>query len=268
VENDGPYVLATGSSAISRLRLLDGIFGADSRELLKRVGLSPGSRVGDIGCGTGLMALWMARQVTETGEVWAVDSSREQLRVAEQDSRAAGLSNLRFQEASVYNTALSRESLDFAYSRFLMCHLTKPADAMKEMRGMLKTGGMLVCEDYQIASVGTYPPSAAYVRLADISARVDAQRGVDSNIGVKLHSLFLETGFSHPEVTIRQPAFLRGDVKRFWEVTLREAAPAIVKCGAATAKELEELFTALRTIADDDKTLLLVARVFQVWARK
>jgi SAM-dependent methyltransferase len=268
VENDGSYVLATGSSAISRLRLLDEIFGADSRELLKRVGLCPGSRIADIGCGTGLMALWMARQVTETGEVWAVDSSGEQLRIAEEDSKAAGLSNLRFQEASAYNTALPRGSFDFVYSRFLMCHLTKPAEAIREMRGMLKTGGTLVCEDYQIASVGTYPPSEAYARLAEISGRIDAQRGVDSNIGVKLHSLFLETGFAHPQVTIRQPAFLRGDVKRFWEVTLREAASAIVKGGAATAKELEELFTALRTIADDDTTLLLVARVFQVWARK
>jgi hypothetical protein len=91
---------------------------------------------------------------------------------------------------------------------------------------------------------------------------------VDSNIGMKLHSLFLETGLAQPEVTIREPAFLRGDAKRFWEVTLREAAPAVVRCGAATVEELEDLFTQLRALADDDKTLLLVARVFQVWARK
>jgi ubiquinone/menaquinone biosynthesis C-methylase UbiE len=268
VENDGSYVLATGSSAVSRLRLLDEIFGPYSRELLKRVGLGPGSRIADIGCGTGLMALWMARHVTETGEVWAVDSSREQLRIVEEDSKASGLNNLRLQEASAYNTGLPRDSFDFVYSRFLMCHLTKPAEAMMEMLGMIKAGGTLVCEDYQMAAVGTYPPSAAYARLTEISGRLDARRGVDSNIGVKLHSLFLESGLAHPEVTIRQPAFLRGDAKRFWEVTLREAAPAIVRCGAATAEELEDLLTQLRTIADDHKTLLLVARVFQVCARK
>jgi len=262
------YVLATGSRAGDRLQMLDVIFGPDSRQLLTRLGLNRGCRVADIGCGTGQMVLWAAQQVTEAGTVWAVDASQDQLRVAEESAKSAGLRNVSFRQASGYETGLPQNSFDFVYSRFLMCHLTRPVEALAEMLVLLKVGGVLVCEDYEMSAVGSFPPTHAYSRLAEISAKVDAEHGVDSDIGPKLPSLFVQAGIVQPEVVIRQPAFLRGETKRFWALTLREAAPAIIDCGAATAEELDDLCTQLSNIADDETTLVLIARVFQVWGWK
>ncbi|HYL11931.1 MAG TPA: methyltransferase domain-containing protein [Terriglobales bacterium] len=93
------YMLATGSEAEHRLRLLDEIFGPGTRELLHQVGLAPGMRVAEIGCGTGLVALWMAGQVAARGSVAAVDMSSEQLAVAERNAAVAGLKNISFRAA-------------------------------------------------------------------------------------------------------------------------------------------------------------------------
>jgi len=67
---------------------------------------------------------------------------------------------------------------------------------------------------------------------------------------------------------VDQIAVLRGHGKRFWELTLREAAPAILAAGASTADELEWIYQEMRTIANDDSVLLMLARVTQVWACK
>lgn len=262
------YALATGDAAATRLELLDQIFGPASRTLLERAGLASGWRVAEIGCGIGLVTLWMAESVGPAGSVCAVDMSPEQLRLAADRAAAARLTNVVFQQASAYETGLPRGSFDLVYSRFLLCHVPDPLKAVREMSALLKPGGVLVCEDFDANSIAADPPAVSYTRLVEISQAVDAHLGVDSNIGLKLHRFFREAGFHAPEVSISQPAALRGSAKRFWELTLREAAPAILQAGAASEEELNSICDEMQAIARDEGTLILIARVSQVWGRK
>jgi len=266
--DDRKYILATGDRAVDRLKLLDEIFGPSTREWLLSAGLREGMTVADIGCGTGLVALWIAAQVGPSGSVVAVDTSAEQLGIAEQNATAAGLKHLSFHRATAYETTLNRTDFDLVYSRFLTCHLTEPEKALVEMRALLKPGGVLVCEDHDDGGIFSQPQTPAYKRLVEISQAVNRAHGLDSCIGLKLPRLLLQAGFQNPEVAVKQVAFLRGPAKRFWEITLREAAPAIIKAGAATQTELDSVCGEIRSVADDDTTLVMLARVTQVWAQK
>ena len=266
-DESGPeYLLAVGEAAARRLLMLDEIFGPHSRELLARAGLAQGMRVADIGCGTGLVSLWIAAQLGAVGSVTGVDMSGEQLRIAEKHAVAAGLTNISFQEASAYETNLPRTQFDLVYSRFLMCHLTDPAKALSEMRTLLKPDGILVCEDHDDGGIFTEPPTGAYKRLVEISEAVNRTRGLDSHIGLKLPHLVREAGFGRPEVMVKQIAELRGPRKLFWEITLREAAPVILASGVATKEELDTVCSEIRAVAEDETTLVMLARVTQVWA--
>ncbi len=262
------YMLATGCEAVTRLKLLDEIFGSGSRDLLNQAGLAPGMRVTEIGCGTGLVAMWLAGVVGMAGFIAAVDANSAQLAVARRSAAAAGLKNISFHAASAYDTGLRRESFDMAYSRFLMCHLVEPVKALAEMRALLKPGGVLVCEDHDDGGIRSEPPTRAYKRLVEISEAVNRARGLDSHIGLKLPRLVREAGCTMPEVMVKQIALLRGAAKHFWEMTLREAAPAIFSAGASTPEELNLICGEMQAIANDDATLLMLARVTQVWARK
>jgi len=262
------YMLATGDAAIVRLRLLDEIFGPGTREFLTTVRLRRGWRVADIGCGTGLVALWIAEQVGRNGWVSAVDVSSEQLRVAKRNAAMAGLTNISFHQASAYETGLPSASFDLVCCRFLMCHLKHPLDALREMGTLLKNGGVLTCEDCNDSSIVTDPPTRAYSRLVEISRALDAKRGLDSEIGLKLPRLFREAGFTSPNISLRQLAILRGPAKKFWELTLREAAPAIIEAGAAGPEELDAICAEMQAIARDETTLLVMPRVSQVWMIK
>jgi SAM-dependent methyltransferase len=262
------YVLATGLRAGERLRLLDQIAGPGTRELLTRLGLGPGWKVAEIGCGSGLVALWIAQRVAPDGQVTAVDMSADQLELARENAARAGLKNLSYCQGDAAATGLPRNSFDLVYSRFLMCHLGDPLRALKEMGALLRAGGLLVCEDYDAGSIVSEPPSRAYARLREIIRAMDAKRGVDSNIGLKLPRLFRQAGLGTPEFVLRDNAYLRAEGKRLWALTLSEAASAIVQAGAATAEELAAICQEMETMARDENALVLVARVAQVWARK
>jgi cyclopropane fatty-acyl-phospholipid synthase-like methyltransferase len=80
-------MLATGEKAISRLDLLERIFGPATRHLLSTAGLSSGMHVTEIGCGIGLTARWVSTQVSPGGSVVGVDSSSEQLHIGEKKKR-------------------------------------------------------------------------------------------------------------------------------------------------------------------------------------
>lgn len=267
-ESAKDYVLATGTRAIERLRLLDEIFGPASRRLLMNLGVSTVSRVAELGCGTGLMSMWMAKQAGPEASVYALDSSEGQLATACENAKAVGLKNISFQLASAYNTRLPHGSFDLVYSRFLMCHLTDPGGALKEMWNLLRTGGTLVCEDFEMGAVSSSPPTKAYKQLVRISRAADLKLGVDSDVGARLHTLMVEAGCERPEVSVYQPALLRGRGKHFWEMTLREAEPAIIARGIVTSDELSTLCQDLAKIAEDDSILVLIARVYQIWCRK
>ena len=265
---DKPYMLATGEKAVSRLELLERIFGPATRHLLSTAGLCSGMRVAEVGCGVGLTARWVSTQVSPTGSVAGVDSSSEQLHIGEKNAAEAGTTNLSFSEGNAYETGLPRDSFDLVYSRFLLCHLADPGKALAEMSSLLKRGGILVCEDHDNGGIFTEPATHAYKRLVEISDAANRSHGLDSYIGLKLPRLFREVGFSQPQANVNQIALLRGEEKRFWELTLREAAPAILAADASTSDELDAICEEMRQIAQDESILLMLARVTQVWARK
>src|SRR5260370_227302 len=90
------YVLAMGEAAAMRLRLLDEIFGPDSRELLKTAGLRRGLHVAEIGCGSGLVAAWMAREAGPGGGGGGVGGKRGEVAVGAGAAGAEGAGELSF----------------------------------------------------------------------------------------------------------------------------------------------------------------------------
>jgi SAM-dependent methyltransferase len=261
-----PYVLATGEAAAYRLRILHGLYGLGSRRVLLEAGLRRGMRVADLGCGVGMVSALLAELVGLEGYVIGIDASAAQLEQARQRMPPGG-TNIRFVEASATDTGLPLALFDLVYCRFLLLHLPEPERALREMGALLKPNGILVCEDVDVTSAGSEPPSALGA-FADLWGRLGPARGVDYTLGRRLFQMVQAAGFPAPEITFNQPVLARGENKRFLELSVSEAGPAFVETGLITAEELESTLVEMRRLNADETVLAVMPRMAQVWARK
>jgi SAM-dependent methyltransferase len=208
----------------------------------------------------------LAELVGPTGEVVGVDFSRAQIEQAH-ILLPPKLKNVRFLEASATGTGLPRESFDLVYSRFLLIHLTDPELALQEMFELLKPNGILVCEDGDLTSAGSEPPSSLQ-GFSDLFGRLGPKWGVDYTLGRRLFQMVAAANFSRPQITLNQPAFSVGENKRLLELSVAEAGSSFVRAGLITEEELTQTLLDMKRVGDDETVLALMPRMSQVWARK
>jgi SAM-dependent methyltransferase len=223
-------------------------------------------RVADVGCGVGMVTALLAELVGPSGQVVGIDASAGQLAQAREQLKGWG-TNTSFVQASATETGLPPGSFDLVYCRFLLIHLPEPERALREMRALLKPGGVLVCEDGDLTSAGSEPPSALGA-FSDLWGRLGPAKGVDYTLGRRLFHLVGAAGFPAPEVTFYQPVLARGEHKRLLELSVAEAGPAFIDAGLITAEDLERTLAEMRRLNADGSVLALMPRMAQVWARK
>ena len=212
------------------------------------------------------MTALLGELVGPKGHIVGLDASAAQLAEARQRMPASD-TNVRFVQSSATDTGLPHASFDLVYCRFLLLHLPEPERALREMGALLKPDGILVCEDRDLTSAGSEPPSALGA-FADLWGRLGPARGVDYTLGRRLFQMVHGAGFPAPEITFNQPVLARGENKRFLELSVAEAGPAFVEAGLIAAEELEATVLEMRRLNADETVLAVMPRMAQVWARK
>jgi len=111
--------------------------------LLASASLAPGERVLDVACGTGLVAIDAARAVGPDGQVLGIDLSGQMVDAAGQRARERRLSNVSFARMDAEALDLPDASFDAALCALGLMYMPDPAQALREMRRVLRPGGRL-----------------------------------------------------------------------------------------------------------------------------
>ena len=93
--------------------------------------LKPGMRILDCGCGPGSITVGLAQAVAP-GEAVGIDIGSSSLEAAAALASEQGVSNVRFEEADIYDLPFPDESFDAAFSHNVLAHLTDPLAAVME----------------------------------------------------------------------------------------------------------------------------------------
>jgi SAM-dependent methyltransferase len=115
----------------------------DSGEALARsIGIGPGMKVLDLGCGDGTTAIPAARL---GADVLGVDIARNLVEAATRRAAAEGLANCRFQHGDASNlSGLENKSFDRVVSIFGAMFAPRPFDVAREMVRVTRPGGRIV----------------------------------------------------------------------------------------------------------------------------
>jgi ubiquinone/menaquinone biosynthesis C-methylase UbiE len=114
------------------------------RETYALLGLQPGHRVLDVGCGTGEDVRAMAQIVGPTGSTVGLDSSATFIDVATTRSLVGDLP-CEFRVGQAERLEFGDESFDACRAERVLQHVTDPGRAVAEMIRVLRPGGRLVC---------------------------------------------------------------------------------------------------------------------------
>lgn len=119
----------------------------NERKLARRLGVTSGMRVIEFGPGTGALSRACA---LEGADVISVDISQAMLNYGKQAAKALNLADqMTFVQAGFLSYEHQGEPVDFIVTQFAFHHLPDfwKAIALRDMRGLLKTGGKLYLRD-------------------------------------------------------------------------------------------------------------------------
>jgi SAM-dependent methyltransferase len=142
-------------------------------ELVLSLGIKPGMRILDLGCGDGTTAIPAARR---GADVLGVDIASNLVHAGNNRAQEAGLYNIRFVEGDASNLeGIADDSFDLLISIFGAMFAPRPYDVAKEMVRVTKPGGRIVMGNWipgdptlvaqilKISAAYTPPPPEGFI---------------------------------------------------------------------------------------------------------
>jgi SAM-dependent methyltransferase len=216
-------------------------------------------RLVDCGCGPGSITVDLA-QVVSPGEVIGIDLRMEALTHGRKLARDRGIANVTFQAANVYQLPFADGSFDAAFACAVLQHLAAPLAALKEMRRVLKPGGVIGIMDGSSTITFRYPTNPlleAWDKLRGLER--EYRTGCPSD-ALQLRALLREAGFTRTQASgtltteAGPPAGTLEETRRVAQnhlIRLRGALGELaVAQGWATRQELEQMAAALMAWGD------------------
>lgn len=149
---DDLYILGYSEAV---LRILSSRVAADSCPRLMPH-LKSGLQVLDAGCGPGSISIGLV-EATAPGELRGVDIDPSQVELAVRAAAELGVSNVEFSVADVQAMPFEDGWFDVVHCGELLSFVPEPGAALKEIRRVLKPGGILFCGDMIMDSFLIHP---------------------------------------------------------------------------------------------------------------
>jgi ubiquinone/menaquinone biosynthesis C-methylase UbiE len=111
--------------------------------LLAMADLTPGEQVLDVACGTGLVSFAVLHAVGANGSVLGVDLSSQMVQAAQRKAARQRLLNAHFERMDAEALTLPDASVDVALCALGLMYVPNPAQAVREMRRVLRPRGRL-----------------------------------------------------------------------------------------------------------------------------
>lgn len=263
------YALGSSLDESARLQRQADELAADSAALLDRVGLRPGHRVIDLGCGPRGILDMLAERVCPAGQVVGLDADPAHAAMAAEFTAARGLRGVEIMTADARSTGLPPGSFDLVHARTLLVNLPEPAEVAAEMMRLARPGGWVASMEPDTEHVLCYPPHPAFDRLCEIFTVVFSRNGADPWIGRRVAGLFRQAGLEDVGTEARVQMYPLANSRRTIRLDLvRIMRPQVVEMGLASVAELNELDTAARAHLNDPHTIVMSGLLFLTWGRK
>jgi SAM-dependent methyltransferase len=192
------YLLANQPSELERLQLQSRVWEPSGRRLLAKAGDGSGRHALDVGCGALGWLRILSEWVGPSGQVVGTDIDESLLGAARSFLEAEGISNVELVVDDLFDSKLEPQSFDLVHARFVTAPLGRGREQVDSYRRLVKPGGSLVLEEWDLGSWHFNPPARAAERLIELLCEIFAALGGEAGRGVP--ELLREVGIEEPEI--------------------------------------------------------------------
>ena len=161
--------------------------------------LEPGMSLLDCGCGPGAITFGLAEAVAP-GRVVGVDIEPTMVEQATRLAADSGIKNVEFTEGDIYDLPFEDGEFDIVFSHSVTEHLSDPVRALRELRRVVKPGGLagIVKTDWTFPFI--VPKSEGFSKFFELFEGGFNRIGGSLNRGRYLGAYMREAGFDVIEV--------------------------------------------------------------------
>ena len=261
------YALHGGQADAHRLAVQSRALEPGTAAFLTGLGLRPGWRCLDVGCGHGQVSTLLAARVRPGGQVVGIDADPASLAVARQNAALVG-ARVTFLTADSSWLPVARGGFDLAYSRLLLGHLAEPVETLRAMAAAVRPGGAIAVEDIYLGypagevAAEVSPAFAEFFELMSMTIRI---RGGDPMIGPRLPALLTAAGLVDVTVDVRPSPLPADPSGRFAVEALDATRDTALSAGLTTPDELQRIRRSLVSPSAADLAWAgRAARLYQV----
>jgi SAM-dependent methyltransferase len=258
------YAIQGGAAEEHRLAVLAHVMSGPTTRLFEEIGVAPGWDCLDVGSGGGQVTTALAGLVAPNGSVIGVDTDETTLLHAATSARDEGVGNVHFEKADAYALPY-RDRFDLAYARLVLCYLTEPVRALREMAAAVRPGGVVAVEDIFTDSLRSEPATPALDDLRRIYGATVRAHGGDPTIGPRLPAMFRAAGFADVHASSVVNVLRTSEEKGFLVALVDSMRAATLDAGEASADEVDAVRAGIEAAAADPSCTFYQARVHQVF---
>jgi len=193
------YALARTPEEYERLRAQSRVWEAATARML---GLAPGQRCLDAGCGPGETMRLMAERVGPSGFVTGIDVDAALGQAAIAMLRAHGHHQCHFAHVDLTaEGSIAGGQFDLVYARLLLYHLPERVAVVRRLWEAVAPGGHLVIQDYDVRSADVVPALETIEEFKRVVVEAFSAAGCEVHVGARLGELFAEAGIGIPDGT-------------------------------------------------------------------
>lgn len=237
--------------------------------LLDQIGVQPGWRAIDIGCGPiGILDL-LSRRVGPGGSVIGLEREPRFVEMARAEIARRGLGNVAIVQADGLDTGLEKNSFDLVHERLVLINVSAREAFLTEMLSLLRPGGMVALEDVDNVSWLCQPAHPSWDVLLNAFHTVFHAGSGDGFVGRRLPVLLHAAGVRNirTKVTVETPPL--GDYRRTHLISLIDSVhDKIIDKGVLAEAELSEHRRALARHLEDPATTVIDKLLVQCWGQK
>ena len=192
------YLLANQRSELERLQLQSQVWESTGRQCLSKIGGGSGGRAVDLGCGAMGWLRILSEWVGPAGQVVGTDIDEGLLDAARSFLQAERISNVELVVDDLFESTMEPRSFDLVHARYVIAPLGRGPEQVASYQRLVRPGGCLVLEEWDLASWHFNPPAPAAERLIGLLSEIFA--GLGGEAGRGLPELLRDIGLRDPEI--------------------------------------------------------------------